>query len=97
MRYWVKQHDRNGQKSKSGPRPFSLGVVAVIAIAIAGLTLSLVLIGEKGRPNETKIERMQRKFGKDCEIKRTLASRYPDESWAQSPHFLKRYCTPFGM
>ena len=68
-----------------------------IAIAIAGLTLSLVLVGETGRPNETKIERMQRKFGKDCEIKRTLASRYHDESWAQSPHFLKRYCTLFGV
>ena len=90
MRYWVKQHDRNGQRSKSGPRPFSLGVVAVIAIAIAGLTLSLVLIGETGRPNETKIERMQRKFGKDCERERRVPQ------WADKV-FLKRFCTPYGM
>ena len=46
--------------------------------------------GDKGQPNETKIERMQRKFGKDCEKKRLYGR------WEGDP-FLKRYCTPYGM
>ena len=91
--YWVEGHVRNELPSM----PFSLKGVAIAAIAIAGLTLSLVFMGEKGQPNETKIERMQRRFGKDCESTRSLQSRYPDDPSFQDPYFLKRYCTPYGM
>ena len=36
------------------------------------------------------IERMQRKFGKDCERERSVPQ------WADKV-FLKRFCTPYGM
>ena len=84
--YWVEGHVRNDP----GPMGVSLKVVAIAVMAIAGLTLGLMFAGDKGQPNETKIERMQRKFGKDCEKKRLYGR------WEGDP-FLKRYCTPYGM
>ena len=67
-RYWVEGHIRNDP----GPMGVSLKVVAIAVMAIAGLTLGLMFTGDRGHPNETKIERMQRRFGKDCERERSV-------------------------
>ena len=85
-RYWVEGHVRNDP----GPMGVSLKVVAIAVMTIAGLTLGLMFAGDRGQPNETKIERMQRKFGKDCERERSVPQ------WANKV-FLKRFCTPYGM
>ena len=84
--YWVEGHVRNDP----GLMGVSLKVVTIAVMAIAGLTLGLMFTGDRGQPNETKIERMQPMFGKDCERERRVPQ------WADKM-FLTRFCAPYGM